>query len=177
MILEKLKKYRVFGFVFIINIALLFVKPELTKVSFNNSLKFLLEVIKILPPVMILMGLLEVWITRETVESHLGLESGLRGSILAIFLGTAAAGPLFTAFPIAVSLRQKGVRTANVVIFLGSWATIKIPMLIMESRFMGLRFALLRLAITIPFIFGIGYLMEKLLIHNENKVIGPIISR
>ena len=163
MKMETLKKYRLFMIVILINILLFFVKPQVSELSFTNSFHFFLEVLKILPPVMILMGLLDMWVPRETIESHLGAESGMRGSILAIFLGTAAAGPLFVAFPIAFSLKNKGVRTANLVIFLGSWATIKIPMLLMESCFISLRFAMMRLVITIPFILGMGYLMENIL--------------
>lgn len=163
MNLEELKKYRLFIIVILINILLFYVKPEAAKISLTNSYGFFLEVLKILPPVMVLMGLLDVWVPRETVESHLGVESGMRGSLLAIFIGTAAAGPLFAAFPIALSLKNKGVRIANIVIFLGSWGSIKIPMLFMESSFIGIRFALLRLVTTIPFIVGIGYLMEKIL--------------
>ncbi|MBY0414536.1 MAG: permease [Bdellovibrionales bacterium] len=167
MTLEQLKKYRIFLVVVLINVVLFFFRSDLGAKSFANSFQFLLEVLKILPPVMILMGLLDVWVSRQTIESHLGMESGFRGSVLAIFLGTAAAGPLFVAFPIALSLRKKGVRIANIVIFLGAWATIKIPMLLMESSFIGLRFALLRLVITIPFIFGIGHFMERFLPSKE----------
>lgn len=161
MIVEIIKKYRIFILVVFVNILLCLTIPEIGKTSVKNSFDFFLEVLKILPPVMILMGLLEVWVSREIVEAHLGIESGLRGAFISILLGSVAAGPLFAAFPIALSLKHKGVRTANVVIFLGSWATIKVPMLLMESSFIGVRFALLRLVITIPFILGIGYLMEK----------------
>ena len=35
-------------------------------------------------------------------------------------LGTAAAGPIYAAFPLGLSLREKGARTANLVIFLGA---------------------------------------------------------
>ena len=52
---------------------------------------------------------------------------------------------------------------ANVVIFLGTWATIKIPMLMMEIKFMGLPFALARLGLTLPTIILTGYLIEKVL--------------
>lgn len=157
----------IFIAVILINVLLLFFMPEIGQASIQNSSNFLLEVIKILPPVMLLMGLMEVWIPRETFEAHLGAESGIRGALLSILLGAVAAGPLFAAFPIALSMKHKGVRTSNVVIFLGSWATIKIPMLLMESNFIGLRFAILRLVITIPFILGIGYLMERILKNNE----------
>lgn len=125
-----------------------------------NFFHFFVEVIKIFPPILILMGLLDKWIPKEKIRVYLGHRSGLRGISLAILLGTAAAGPLFAAFPIAKSLSEKGVRTANTVIFLGSWATIKIPMFIMECSFLGVRFALLRFLITLPFIVLIGFLIE-----------------
>lgn len=134
---------------------------ELTYNTFLNSSHFLIGVIKFLPPILILMGLLDAWIPKEKIQIYLGHKSGLKGIILAILLGTAAAGPLFAAFPIAKSLAEKGVRTANTVIFLGSWATIKIPMFIMECSFLGFRFALLRFIITLPFIVLIGFLVER----------------
>lgn len=138
---------------------------NLAELSYNtllNSSHFFLEVIKFFPPILILMGLLDAWIPKEKIQTHLGDKSGLRGIFFAILLGTAAAGPLFAAFPIAKSLSEKGVRIANTVIFLGSWATIKIPMFILESSYLGIRFALLRLIITLPFIVLIGFLIERL---------------
>lgn len=161
MIIDFVKKFKVLIFVLIIDLILFFIKPEISKQSFVNSFHFSIEVLKMLPPILILMGLLDVWVSREMIESHLGKESGVKGIVISILLGSVAAGPLFTAFPIAKSLTRKGVRTANTVIFLGSWATIKIPMLIMESSFIGVRFAMLRLIVTVPFIILIGYIIEK----------------
>lgn len=136
---------------------------ELSYNTFLNSSHFFLEVIKFFPPILILMGLLDAWTPKEKIQTHLGDKSGLRGVCFAILLGTAAAGPLFAAFPIAKSLSEKGVRIANTVIFLGSWATVKIPMFILESSYLGIRFALLRLIITLPFIVLIGFLIERLI--------------
>ncbi len=78
-------------------------------------------------------------------------------------LGTAAAGPLYAAFPVARSLQRKGARLANLVIFLGAWGTIKLPMLILESGFLGFRFALLRLALTLAGVIGLGFVMDQIL--------------
>lgn len=127
-----------------------------------NSFQFSIIVFKIFPPVLILMGLLDAWVPREKIIQHLGVKSGLKGVMLSLLIGSVAAGPLFAAFPIAQSLSVKGVRTSNTVIFLGAWATIKVPMLIMESSFLGARFAILRLVITVPFIILIGHLVERL---------------
>ena len=137
--------------------------PSLAELSVTKSLNFLKEVLLILPPVMVLMGLLDVWVPRQMVEAHLGRDAGLRGAGFAILLGTAAAGPLYAAFPLAISLRNKGARVANVVIFLGTWAAIKIPMIIIESSFIGLRFALLRLVFTVPCVLAAGYLIETIM--------------
>lgn len=127
----------------------------------GNVFSFSLEILKILPPVLVLMALMDMWISRDMIESHLGKNSGIKGIVLSILLGTTAAGPLFAAFPIAVSMRKKGARISNLVIFLGAWSTIKVPMLVLESNFLGLQFAFWRFVVTVPLIVLIGYLMEK----------------
>jgi uncharacterized membrane protein YraQ (UPF0718 family) len=160
---SRLSDYRLFLIVMAANAALVFWQPATARLSALNSAAFMLEVVSIVPPVMVLMGLLDVWVPRRLVEAHLGPDSGMIGAGVAILLGTAAAGPIYAAFPVAVSLRKKGARLANVVIFLGTWATIKIPMILMESSFIGLRFALLRLSFTVPCILLSGYLMERLM--------------
>jgi len=160
---QHLKDYRLFLMVLMLNLVLAAWNPALIRSSAAKSGSFLLEVLMIVPPVMVLMGLMDVWLPRRVVERHLGADAGLLGAGVALLLGTAAAGPLYAAFPVAVSLQAKGARLANIVIFLGTWATIKIPMIMMESSFINLRFALLRLLFTIPCILAAGYLMERLL--------------
>lgn len=159
----QLSDYRLFLIVLAANLVLLFCQPATAQLSARNSAGFLLEVLSVVPPVMVLMGLLDVWVPRRLVESHLGPDSGMVGAGVAMLLGTAAAGPIYAAFPVAVSLQKKGARLANIVIFLGTWATIKIPMILVESSFIGLRFAFLRLLFTVPCILLSGYLMERLL--------------
>lgn len=166
MMTVHLKQYRLFLVLLAINLGLVLWQPALARHSVTNSLKFLTEVLLVLPPVMVAMGLLDAWVPRALVEAHLGPGTGLRGALFAILLGTAAAGPIYAAFPIALSLKNKGAQLGNLVIFLGTWASIKIPMIIMESSFMGLRFALLRLAFTVPCVLVGGYLMEKMM-HGE----------
>lgn len=159
---EHIAPYRLFLVVVAATLLIAFWKPAVSTHVAVNSGAFLLEILCILPPVMILMGLLDVWVPRKLVEAHLGKDAGLLGAGVAILLGTAAAGPLYAAFPVAVSLQRKGARLANIVIFLGTWASIKIPMLMMESSFISLRFALLRLLFTIPCVILTGYLMERI---------------
>ncbi|MCE5246303.1 MAG: permease [Candidatus Polarisedimenticolia bacterium] len=136
--------------------------PEVAGASLRNWLGGLGELLAIIPAVLVLVALFDVWVPKEVVERGLGPASGLKGVAFALLLGTAAAGPIYAAFPIGLSLREKGARTANLVIFLGAWGTIKIPMLMLESAFLGPRFAVLRLALTLPGIVACGFLMERL---------------
>lgn len=144
-----------------LHLALAIPFPSLAVRSAQQGLRGLVDVLVIVPSVLLLIGLFDAWVPKELVARNLGHGSGLRGVFLALLLGTGAAGPIYAAFPIGATLLAKGARPANVVIFLGAWATIKLPMLLMEGAFLGLRFALLRLALTLPGIMACGFLMER----------------
>jgi len=160
-----LKRYGFAALLLGIDLFLFSCRPLLAISALTHSAQFLWEIALIVPTVTVLMGLFDIWVPRALVEAHAGPSSGFRGVLLAMLLGTAAAGPIYAAFPVALSLRQKGARYANVVIFLGTWASIKIPMVLVETRFLGLRFAMLRLALTVPGVLAAGFIAERLLAH------------
>jgi uncharacterized membrane protein YraQ (UPF0718 family) len=175
MIRKLIDQYKAILIILVFEIILLFIKPDVSINAWVNSFHFSLQVVGILPPVILLLGLLETWMPPNAIENHLGNKSGAKGMFLAVFLGSFAAGPLFAAFPVAASFVNKGGRIANTVIFLGAWATIKVPMLLIESRFLGMRFSLLRLIVTVPFIILVGVLMEKLVARKrvaKRKLLG-----
>lgn len=157
-----IRRYRLFLAVLAVDAILAVFRPSVARHSVVNTLEFLWDVVAIVPTVMVLIALFDVWIPRHVVERSVGAASGVRGVLLTIMLGTAAAGPLYAAFPVARSLHEKGARLANVAIFLGVWGTIKIPMILLESSYVGVRFALLRLALTLPGVIAIGFLVERM---------------
>lgn len=121
----------------------------------------------VIPPIFILLGLLDVWVPREQMMRFMGPNSGLKGGILAFLLGSFAAGPLYGAFPVAAILMKKGASFINILIFIGAWSTTKIPMLLFESAALGPRFALSRLAIDIVGIILIAMAIKALLPEEE----------
>ncbi len=121
------------------------------------------EMLFILPAVLVLMGLFSVWISREMVVKYLGQTSGIRGIGLALLFGATPTGPLYVAFPIATALRKKGARLSNIVIFLTAWACIKLPQEMVELQFLGVRFMLARLSLTILAATGMGWIMEQII--------------
>ncbi len=129
--------------------ALSFFSPFKGSQAFKISLEYFKEMVFILPAVMVLMGLFAVWVKRETVVKWLGEGSGLKGMFISVLLGTLPTGPLYVAFPLASMLLRKGARVANVLLFLCAWACIKLPMELVELQFLGWKFTLARLALTI----------------------------
>lgn len=144
---------------------LLLIYPESMTQSARISGKYALEMIWIFPAILVLMGLADVWVPKEAIDKYLGEQSGVRGILISIFLGTLPTGPVYMAFPIAAELLRKKASTTNIMIFLGVWASLKIPQIGMEIQFLGLKFATLRFILTLISIlitsFLIGYIEKK----------------
>ncbi len=85
-----------------------------------------LQLLSVVPPIFVLIGLLDVWVERRTMVRFMGEGSGIKGALIAFFLGSAAAGPLYIAFPVAAMLMKKGARLFNVFVFIGAWSTTKL---------------------------------------------------
>ncbi len=166
-----LKRYRFFILLALVNIAILIFYPEIGKSSLHLTYNNMLEVLSVIPPIFVLLGLLDVWVPRETMVRFMGEGSGLKGVLLAFFLGSAAAGPLYAAFPVAGMLLKKGSKLSNVFIFIGAWSTTKIPMLLFEYSSMGLGFTLTRFLVNIFGIATIAVIIQKLLSKDEKQQI------
>lgn len=166
---EILNRYKFFIILVVINIGLFFVFPTIGQRSLNITWSNTLEMLSVIPPIFVLLGLLDVWVQRETMINLMGEKSGLMGIALAFFLGSAAAGPLYAAFPIAGVLLKKGSKFSNVLVFIGAWSTTKIPMLLFEASAMSWKFMITRFIIDIPGIALIAYATEKLLNKKEKQ--------
>lgn len=109
-----------------------------------------------------LIGLLQVWISRELIVRLLGREGGIKGLLLAALCGTLLIGPAYIIFPLLLSLQQQGARWAVISIVLTSYA-VKLQMLPIEVGFLGWPFTLGRAAITLALAIPTGLLLEALL--------------
>jgi len=144
--------------------------PEQIVSAIDISQRYGIEMITIFPAVLILMGLADVWVPKSLINKYLGKNSGFKGILLSIFLGTLPTGPLYIAFPIAAELLRKKARISNVLIFLGVWASLKIPQISVEIKFLGVKFAAIRFIFTLISIIIIGYLIEMIVEKSEVKV-------
>ncbi|MDZ7837082.1 MAG: hypothetical protein U5N58_03540 [Actinomycetota bacterium] len=64
---------------------------------------------------------------------------------------------------------NKGAKRSNIIIFISAWACIKLPQELIEIQFLGLKFTLLRLGLTIVFVIIMGIIIEKLIELTDKK--------
>ena len=128
MIKKFLNRYKFFVILLIVNLILLFAAPEIGKKSFKITYDNLLEMLGVIPPMFILLGILDVWL-------------------------------------------KKGTSIFNVLIFIGAWSTMKIPLLIFESTALGYNFSMLRLGINIIGIPLIAFIINLFLKEEDREEI------
>ncbi len=127
----------------------------------SNFMYFWLDLIKVLPFAFVLIGLLEVWVDRKTVEKHLGEESGAKGYLWVMVLSSITVGGVFVAFPVAYSLHKKGAALGVIFTYIGASAVCRIPMNLFELSFMGIKFTAIRLAVSLPLVILSSVLLGK----------------
>lgn len=131
----------------------------------------------ILPKVMLgcLIGaLVRLLIARETIEKHVGRESGLRGLAVASLIGMLfPAGP-FTIFPLAVVLIGAGGDRGTAIAFVSAWLLIGINRaIIWEMPFFGADFVLYRFAISLPMPILLGLAARLPIFETLSPSAGP----
>jgi len=117
-----------------------------------NFVDFFLTMIRILPFAFILISLFEMWVPDGFIERHMGEGSGAKGYVGAILLAGMTIGGLFVALPAAFSLNRKGASLGVVFTYVGATAVCRVPMTVFEASFMGLKFTLIRYAVSLPLV-------------------------
>jgi uncharacterized membrane protein YraQ (UPF0718 family) len=143
-------------------VILVIVFPDKGGPAQHVAWEYFKEMAEILPAVFIIMGLVSVWVEREFIVRFLGEESGIKGVILSFILGSIPMGPLYVAFPLASVLLKKGAKVSNIIIFLSAWACIKLPAELMEFRFLGWKFTLVRYVTTLVVVVALSEIIGRL---------------
>lgn len=162
-----LNRYKYFLVSLLICIAIYIYNNSLGLDIFSNTKSNIIQMLSILPPVMILLGLLDVWVPREYFMKYMGSNSGVLGIILSFLIAFFAAGPMYAAFPFTAVLIKKGVRFSNIIIFLNAWCVTKFSTLLFEIGALGYKFTIVRLLIDIPGVIIMGYIVDYLV--NKKK--------
>ena len=135
-----------------------------------NFASFSVDMLMILPGAFILIGLFEVWVKRETVEKHLGKESGIRGYMWGVLLAGTTVGGIYVAFPVAYSMYSKGAKLGVIFTYIGASAICRIPMTIFEASFLGIKFSAIRLLISLALVIVTSMLLGNYLTKRNYRI-------
>ncbi|WP_294343700.1 permease [uncultured Clostridium sp.] len=153
-------RYKFFIFSLLLLIFISLFNKKIGYSSIISASDSFIQMISVLPPIMILLGLIDVWIPRRKLIKYMGNNSGLIGILLSMLIASIAAGPMYAAFPFTTVLLKKGAKFSNVIIFMNTWCVIKISTLLFEFSSLGYKFTIARLIIDIPGVILMGYIVN-----------------
>ena len=108
-------------------------------------------------------GLVQVLMPKEAVSRWLGNESGMKGLYIAEVAGALTPGGPFGSFALVYTLGKVGADIGVLVTYLTAWVTLGVTRLIVwEIPFLGVHFAILRYAISLPMGIIAGLLARRL---------------
>ena len=157
------KRYLFFISMLCLTIVIFFIDNNIGLKAFSIANDSFLQMLGVLPPIMLMLGLMDVWIPRDILMKYMGNNSGLFGIFLAMLIGSLAAGPMYAAFPFTAVLMKKGVKFSNIIIFMNAWCVTKISTLLFEISSLGFKFTFVRLLINVPGVIIIGLLVNYIM--------------
>ncbi len=83
------------------------------------------------------------------------------GYVWAIILASTTIGGIFVSLPVAQTLHKKGACLRIIFTYITASTITRIPMSIFEASFLGVKFTLIRLLVSLPLVILSSILMEK----------------
>jgi uncharacterized membrane protein YraQ (UPF0718 family) len=130
------------GIVVILYLLLSFFNSVKIYRSLYASLDIIIQILPILALFIFMMGVANYFLKQKTVSKYLGGESEIKGWVLAISMGVLSHGPIYVWYPLLKDLRDQGMRTGLIAVFLYNRA-IKIPLLPVMIFYFGIGFVIL----------------------------------
>ena len=123
-------------------VVLFFLKSDKIKTSLDASWNIFVSIIPVLILVVFIMGVSNYFLKPKKVSKYLGKESGVKGWFLSVLFGILSHGPIYVWYPLLKDLKEHGMRSGLVAVFLYNRA-IKIPLLPVMIFYFGVFFAVI----------------------------------
>lgn len=132
------------GSVILLYFILYLFRAEEIKNSLKASANLFIKIIPVLVLVILFMGIINSIVNPKVISKYVGRGSKSRGWLLAISLGIVSHGPIYVWYPLLKELRNRGMRSGLIAVFLFNRA-IKIPLLPLMVHYFGLKFVIVLL--------------------------------
>ena len=129
------------GVVIILYLVLSFFDSEKVYSSLHASFDIIIQILPVLVLVIFLIGISNYFLKPKMMSKYFGVESGVKGWLLAISIGILSHGPIYVWYPLLKDLRDHGMRVGLVAVFLYNRA-IKIPLLPVMVFYFGVGFVI-----------------------------------
>lgn len=143
-------------------VVVFFLNEELARDALDQAGKLLSSLAPVLVLVFVMLFLANLLIRPVWVRKHIGQYSGLKGWAVALVSGMLSVGPVYAWYALLRDLREKGMRSGLIAVFLYSRA-IKLPLLPLMIHYFGLAYTLVLVAYLLLFSLLNGMAIEKLL--------------
>jgi uncharacterized membrane protein YraQ (UPF0718 family) len=130
------------AFVIVLYIVIFFFNSDNFFTSLKSSKDIIIQILPILVFVIVMMIFVNLLLKPKNVSKLLGGESGIRGWLLAIFMGLLSHGPIYVWYPLLKNLQDSGMRSGLIAVFLYNRA-VKIPLLPVMIFYFGIGFAVI----------------------------------
>ena len=143
--------FLIFAGIAVIAGALCYAKGEdFFRTGVDASVSMTLDVLPRLVAAFLLAGFVEVLMPRDLIRKWIGDKSGLTGILIASLAGALTPGGPIASFPVIAALYKLGADFGPLVAYLTAWELIAVQrMVVWEIPFMGIRFVLFRLLVSL----------------------------
>ena len=126
-------------------LVLSFIKSrEKTKQSLQLAMRAFMRTLPTVVMVIIVIGVLMGFVSRETIAIFVGEQSGIGGVLTIALIGAVLYVPSLIAFPLAASFKNSGASTEAVAAFITTLTMLGVLTLPVEIKELGKKMALLR---------------------------------
>lgn len=158
----------IIGLVFLVFVLVLYIvfskkEPMKIKKATKKSYKNLIQNSIRIFSVFLILGILQSFLSKESVGNFLLHFSNIKGIFSGIVTGAFMMGPPATGYPIAKYLLDNNATISLVSAFLLSWVMLGIISLSLEFKYLGKKFTLLRNFFALIAIFFIAIIMGVIL--------------
>jgi uncharacterized membrane protein YraQ (UPF0718 family) len=137
--------------------------PDSAAQGLTSGMALFLEILPRMVAAFVLAGLVQAVVPREIITGLMGRESGVKGLLIGMALGTFTPGGPMMHFPIVASLYKSGVAIGPLVSYLTAWSLLGLQRLIMwEFPFLGPSVVLVRVASSLLFPLVAGWISNYL---------------
>ena len=134
-----------------------------TEEALQASGAILYGILPVLAAVVAMMAAVNYFLRPKQVAAHLGVESGVKGWLLAAIAGIVSHGPIYVWYPLLRELQEKGMRSGLSAVFLYNRA-VKVPLLPVMVYYFGAAYVAVLMVAMVAASLAEGKIMDLLLI-------------